>query len=461
MSNRYGSSEHAYTRQTAGRPPEHQKPARPPAQRYPDPRAHQAHRRAMRAADYTLGHAGRQVRLGPVAFWIVVGTLVVMAGWSVATGTYFAFHDDVLKRLIARQTEMQFAYEDRIAELRAQVDRVTSRQLLDQEQFEQKLDQIARKQTLLEQRASTLHSLADPAITGSIKPAGRTGATETSRPKPSPINDITAPRTLPDREARTESRFLSALASHLPGRRAQGGVEGTLSRMQTALERVEQQQMAALSTMEEKLDSRVRRMRGVLVDLGLEKGKSLADSKSMTLASAVGGPFVPVQPEVANFDRQIYKINLARTNIDRLTRTLASIPVRQPVFGEIDLSSPFGMRMDPFLKGPAIHTGIDMRGDTGDPVRATANGTVTIAGVNGGYGKMIEIDHGNDIATRYGHLSEIDVKVGQIVKLGQIIGKIGSTGRSTGPHLHYETRIDGEAVNPEKYLRAGMRLAGN
>src|SRR5262245_6175237 len=83
---------------------------------------------------YTLGHAGRQFRLGPVAFWIVVGSLVIMGGWSLATGTYFAFHDDVLTRLIARHAEQRFAYEDRIAELRAQVDRIASRQLLDQEQ---------------------------------------------------------------------------------------------------------------------------------------------------------------------------------------------------------------------------------------------------------------------------------------------------------------------------------------
>src|SRR5689334_25259982 len=94
--------------------------------------------------DYTLVHAGRQVRLGPLTFWIVVGSLVIMAGWSLATGTYFAFHDDVLTRLIARQKEQQFAYEDRIAELRVQVDRIASRQLLDQEQFEQKLQQILR-----------------------------------------------------------------------------------------------------------------------------------------------------------------------------------------------------------------------------------------------------------------------------------------------------------------------------
>ena len=115
---------------------------------------------APRRTDYTLTHAGRQVRLGPVAFWIVVGTLVIMAGWSVVTGTYFTFHDDVLKRLIARQAEMQFAYEDRIAELRAQVDRITSRQLLDQEQFEQKLDQLVRKQAMLESRATTLTTIA-------------------------------------------------------------------------------------------------------------------------------------------------------------------------------------------------------------------------------------------------------------------------------------------------------------
>lgn len=93
------------------------------------------------AARYTLAHAGRQVRIGPVVFWIVAGTIIVMAGWSAATATYFTFRDDVM-RLIARQAEMQYAYEDRISELRAQVDRAASRQLIDQEQFDRKLDQI-------------------------------------------------------------------------------------------------------------------------------------------------------------------------------------------------------------------------------------------------------------------------------------------------------------------------------
>src|SRR3954451_10866356 len=119
---------------------------------------------------YTLAHAGHQFRLGPISFWIAVGSLVVMAGWSLATGTYFAFHDDVLSRLIARQKDQQFAYEDRIAELRAQVDRITSRQLLNQEQFEQKLEQVMRRQSTLESRASPLAGVpADPMPTGSIR----------------------------------------------------------------------------------------------------------------------------------------------------------------------------------------------------------------------------------------------------------------------------------------------------
>ena len=121
-------------------------------------------------AGYIFAHAGRQIRLGPVAFWIFVGTVVIMAGWTIATATYFAFRDDLLKGLIVRQAEQQNAYEDRIAELRARIDRTTSRQLLDQEQFEQKLDDLMRRQSTLESRATALGGIADPVVTGAIKP---------------------------------------------------------------------------------------------------------------------------------------------------------------------------------------------------------------------------------------------------------------------------------------------------
>jgi murein DD-endopeptidase MepM/ murein hydrolase activator NlpD len=176
--------------------------------------------------------------------------------------------------------------------------------------------------------------------------------------------------------------------------------------------------------------------------------------------AAIGGPFVPLtlHKNASSFDRQLYRIYVARANVDKLTRTLTAVPVRKPIVGEIDLSSGFGVRTDPFLGRPAMHTGLDFRSSMGDPVRATATGTVESAGWSGGYGNMVEVNHGNGFSTRYGHLSKIEVKVGQKIQIGQIVGRVGSTGRSTGPHLHYETRIDGDAVDPQKFLRAGLRL---
>jgi len=173
-------------------------------------------------AGYTLTHAGRQVRLGPVAFWVVVGTLVIMGVWTITTATYFAFREDVLTRLIARQADMQFGYEDRIAEMRAQVDRVSSRQLLDQEQYEQKLDQILRRQSALEARANALGA-GD--VTGSIKAPGRNGSESRAAPlKPSPISDKGAFLVAPDRTASIDPRTSLAI-------RNAGGIGGTIAQL--------------------------------------------------------------------------------------------------------------------------------------------------------------------------------------------------------------------------------------
>jgi murein DD-endopeptidase MepM/ murein hydrolase activator NlpD len=408
---------------------------------------------------YTIIHAGKQVRFGPVAFWIVVGTVTALGIWSAATATYFAFRDDVLTRLIARQAEMQYAYEDRIAELRARVDRTTSRQLLDQEQFDQKLDQIMRRQTALESRATALGTIPD--VTGSIRPTApsRGAAAEpgSGTPKPNPISDTVIFVAPPDREARLESRA-PIQSGPAPSKFARNqGVDSTLIRLQSSLDQVESRQMSALASYEDSMESRVRRMRGVINDLGLD----LAQLDAATPRPPMGGPFITLKRsgDSSPFDRQRYRINVTRSQMDRLTRTLALVPYRKPVIGEVEFTSGFGVRSDPFLGRPAMHTGLDFRAQTGDPVRATANGKVVNSGWSGGYGRMIEIDHGNGLSTRYGHLSQIDVKVGDVVKIGQVIGEVGSTGRSTGPHLHYETRIDGEAVDPQKFLRAGVRLS--
>ena len=106
----------------------------------------------------------------------------------------------------------------------------------------------------------------------------------------------------------------------------------------------------------------------------------------------------------------------------------------------------------------AWHLGIDLASSKRTPIEAGNAGRVVFTGANGIYGNMVILDHGLGLFTLYGHMSEIEVKVGQQIKIGQIIGRVGSTGRSTGPHLHYETRIDGDAVDPQKFLRAGLRL---
>jgi murein DD-endopeptidase MepM/ murein hydrolase activator NlpD len=235
-------------------------------------------------------------------------------------------------------------------------------------------------------------------------------------------------------------------------------MEGVLARLDDSLDRIEARQAHTLATLEERFDSRAKRIRGVLTDLGVDVSKAL-QPQGFQLAS-VGGPFVPLKlpPDATAFDRQLYRIHMTRSQMERLSRTLVAVPLRKPIVGDIETTSGFGVRVDPFIRAPAMHTGLDFRASVGDPVRTTAAGTVTQTGWNGGYGKMVEIDHGNGLSTRYAHLSSFEVREGQTVRMGQIVGRVGSTGRSTGPHLHYETRVDGEAVDPQKFLRAGIRL---
>lgn len=141
----------------------------------------------------------------------------------------------------------------------------------------------------------------------------------------------------------------------------------------------------------------------------------------------------------------------------------ASIPSLVPVTTSRALSSSFGMRVHPVLGGLRSHKGIDLAAPSGTPIRATADGVVGKADWFGGYGLYVELAHGANMETRYGHMSRIAVAEGQRVRKGEIIGYVGSTGRSTGPHLHYEVRIAGEAVNPVPYMQADANrlLASN
>jgi murein DD-endopeptidase MepM/ murein hydrolase activator NlpD len=167
-------------------------------------------------------------------------------------------------------------------------------------------------------------------------------------------------------------------------------------------------------------------------------------------AEGVGGPLEPVGGSDATF-KQLFT---SWKKLDNLADGAIAVPSDKPVKSAA-FTSGYGVRSDPFKGRAAMHAGIDLAGPVGTPIYATADGVVSDAAYNsGGYGNLVKIDHGRGIETRYGHLSSFSVRAGQRVTRGQMIGRMGSTGRSTGSHLHYEVRIDGKPVNPIPFMKS-------
>lgn len=154
------------------------------------------------------------------------------------------------------------------------------------------------------------------------------------------------------------------------------------------------------------------------------------------------------------FSKQLFRIGRSLDTMADLERSIAGMPLAAPLVNYRETSN-FGPRADPFNGKMAFHAGVDLASDYGAPVHATAPGIVVFAGWKGAYGRMIEIDVGDGFRTRYGHLSRIDVDVGQKIAFGDVVGKVGSSGRSSGPHVHYEVWFDGIVRDPSKFIEAG------
>lgn len=187
----------------------------------------------------------------------------------------------------------------------------------------------------------------------------------------------------------------------------------------------------------------------------------LSPSRLIRQSVGVGGPYeaadAPGGP-LADADPQFKTLFVNWTKLDQLEKSMVAVPALKPV-KNYRFTSGFGVRYDPFNGGAAMHAGIDMAGPVGEPIYATADGVVDRSGWYGGYGNLVELGHGKGIQTRYGHLSKVLVKPGDRVRRGDLIARMGSTGRSTGSHLHYEVRIDGAAVNPMPFLQSSEALA--
>lgn len=380
----------------------------------------------------------------------------VLVLWSGFTAFYLLFRDDALHLIAAHQTELVRQYDAQIAGLQTQLQRLQSLKLVEQERVDRKVAELARKQAIVEERQETLAKLeqktvreapaASPALRGPMPDTFPVLERET--PKPSPISDQASPAPAPLRSAKTRASInLAVLNRSRP-------MESRLVALSDGLARLESRQHEALLRTGDRLADSEQRARAVLADLGVALPATKLPAKLM---AAAGGPFIPLVKGDA-FDQKLAKAREAAANLGELDAVLDGLPVRFPVPRQSEITSGFGARADPFFHQLALHSGVDFRGQPGELVRATAAGRVTTAGYQGGYGLMVEIDHGKGFITRYGHLSAIEANTGDFVQPGEVVGRIGTTGRSTGPHLHYEVRIAGEATDPMRYLRAGERL---
>lgn len=236
------------------------------------------------------------------------------------------------------------------------------------------------------------------------------------------------------------------------------------SRLQARLSVIEERlgdlhlaQQSTMTQLAHRALSNLDQVKDMIAGLGLDVNRVLGRAtEAIPPQSGIGGPFVPlvggkgsvaVSASLGSADRAVARW-------EGVQRALKSLPLGAPV-DHVAVMSPFGRRIDPFNGLRAFHTGVDLGGTLGMPIHATAPGRVAYVGTSNGYGRMVEIDHGQGLVTRYAHLSRFLVRRGDRVHYGQVIGLMGSTGRATGVHLHYEVLVDGKPRDPSKFIQAG------
>jgi murein DD-endopeptidase MepM/ murein hydrolase activator NlpD len=379
--------------------------------------------------------------------WLAAGFALALL-WALGASYLIVFHDDVLAGFVARQAALRDTYEARIGALQDRLDRDRHDRAGSEAGLADRVAAALERQAELERRTAALAgldraALSEPGATGAL-PERRDG-------EPDGFDDGLTLR--PSEEA---APARSALPS-LPRRSALEAETG-LIRLEARLQGLEAAQGERLVRLATRAGDEVRRLRGLVGRTGFDPNR--LDARMA--ATGIGGPLVPLDGRALTgigFADALALTRRALGDGERLRRLAATLPLGRPIRGAPTVSSPFGTRLDPFTRGFALHTGLDLKAEYGEPARATAPGRVIAAEAAGGYGNLVEIDHGHGLTTRFGHLARIAVRPGQRVAAGEMIGSVGSTGRSTGAHLHYETRIDGEPVDPQRFLDAGAAFA--
>lgn len=395
-------------------------------------------------------------------------------GWVAYASVNVVFKDQIIEAKEQHFATLQAAYEGRLADMQAAYDELNSALVLTQDRFakataelEEKHREIsevfARQQAALNslgdwrERVATAYkaqnrtadgnqivmSLSEPqvALAGRASDNYMGGALEDDQldtDKPGGIFGINITQGLPAAHAR---------ASHL------------IERQMTNLDAAQRDIISELEVSSQESNKKLEKIisaTGLSVERVLDQ---VAADQRASSKDGVGGPYFPISSKKARVDEEFaHNMKALETTIGRLSdlqSALASIPLVSPIQVDRHFASRFGKRTDPFTGRPAFHYGLDIVAPFKTPVLAPTPGVVVFAGRHGPYGNMVEIDHGNGMRTRFGHLYAISVKVGDKVGFQQQVGLLGSTGRSTGPHLHYEVRFNGTLRDPALFLEAG------
>jgi len=413
--------------------------------------------------------SGDRIRHMTIRPWMIalsVCLVCTMAIGYLGATTYLVLRDNLIGATMARQARMQHEYEDRIAALRAQVDRVTSRQLLDQQVVEEKVEKLLEQQMALTSRHGRIGALLEggeasgalpndgpvpaekPAIGGNDQAALSNGQKAFAA-----LLGTTSDK--PDSPAASMPAQKPALAlGYVPmtGENVADRADRLFSHMTLSLKEIEAEQLQRI----DQLASGASQTADEIAAILKRQGVPVDEVAFVPSTDAIGGPYLAPQSE-RDFNASLNALDAALNRLETVRGTAKRLPFANPAPGQ-EITSRFGNRPDPFFGGLAMHAGIDFRAPTGTEIRSTGAGKVVTASFSGGYGNMVEIDHGLGLSTRYGHMSRILVSEGDTVETGQILGLSGSTGRSTGPHLHYEVRRNGDPVDPMRFLNAGMKL---
>ena len=374
--------------------------------------------------------------------WHLVGAACLCAAgvaWLSLASYTFVDNANQISRAHSRTEQVQMLYDGRIATMQTAVERLNEKLMLDQNAYLGKVDRLRGDFDKLTERQRRLEVFFKQ---GWMPSKTLQDETDDPAPKPQGLNEK-GDRPTERRAALPSGEFTTKAEAEQPLKDLRKRFEGFASRQLKLLARI--------STYGEQ---KVSRLRTIYTKLGLEPTKLAAGM--VTPVSAVGGPLLPVslsQQAPDGFDRELLKAQRNFTEAEKLLHGITLMPIRLPFTKGYRLTSAFGFRRDPFKDVLAMHTGVDLMTAYGAPIVATAPGVVIRAEMTDVYGRVIDIRHDNGITTRYAHMSAMEVKEDERVAAGQLIGRVGTSGRSTGPHLHYETRVNGKPIDPYEFLR--------